>query len=96
MSMKRLWAHYKNNKQLLDEVEHDIMNYQNRGLCYLPKPKGRRTMRSRTGACYHLGFSRVLVLFPPNWGTGGVAQKTPRFYETRWRQLGRLRYDINP
>ena len=29
----------KYNKQLLDEVEHDIMNYQNRGLCYLPKPK---------------------------------------------------------
>ena len=29
----------KNTKQLLDEVEHDIMNYQNRGLCYLPKPK---------------------------------------------------------
>ena len=27
------------NKQLLDEVEHDIMNYQSRGLCYLPKPK---------------------------------------------------------
>ena len=27
------------NKQLLDEVEHDIMNYQNLGLCYLPKPK---------------------------------------------------------
>ena len=27
------------NKQLLDKVEHDIMNYQNRGLCYLPKPK---------------------------------------------------------
>ena len=26
-----------NNKQLLDEVEHDIMNYQSRGLCYLPK-----------------------------------------------------------
>ena len=30
-----------NNKQLLDEVEHDIMNYQNRGLCYLPKPKAK-------------------------------------------------------
>ena len=30
---------FSNNKQLLDEVEHDIMNYQNRGLCYLPKPK---------------------------------------------------------
>ena len=27
------------NKQLLDEVERDIMNYQSRGLCYLPKPK---------------------------------------------------------
>ena len=27
------------NKQLLDEVEHDIMNYQGRGLCYLLKPK---------------------------------------------------------
>ena len=26
-------------KQLLDEVEHDIMNYQNRGLCYLQKLK---------------------------------------------------------
>ena len=29
----------QHNKQLLDEVEHDIMNYQNRGLFYLPKPK---------------------------------------------------------
>jgi len=29
-----------NNKQLLDEVEHDIMNYQNRGLYYLPKAEG--------------------------------------------------------
>ena len=27
------------NKQLLDEVEHDIMDYENRGLWYLPKPK---------------------------------------------------------
>ena len=27
------------NKQVLDVVEHDIMNYLNRGLCYLPKPK---------------------------------------------------------
>ena len=26
------------NKQLLDEVGHDIMNYRNRGLCYLPQP----------------------------------------------------------
>ena len=32
-------SQYVYNKQLLDEVEHDIMNYQNRGLRYLPKPK---------------------------------------------------------
>ena len=30
---------FMNIKQLLDEVDHDIMNYQNRGLCYLSKPK---------------------------------------------------------
>ena len=35
--MKSLKIGY--NKQLLDEVEHDIMIYQNQGLCYLPKPK---------------------------------------------------------
>ncbi len=28
-----------NIEQLLDEIEHDIVNYQNRGLCYLPKTK---------------------------------------------------------
>ena len=28
------------NKQLLDEAEHDIMNYQNRGLCYLQQTRG--------------------------------------------------------
>ena len=32
-----------NNKQLLDEVEHDIMNYQNRCLCYLPKAEADNT-----------------------------------------------------
>ena len=26
-------------KQLLHEVEHDIINYQNQGLCNLRKPK---------------------------------------------------------
>ena len=31
--------------QLLDEVEHDIMNYENRGLCYLPKPKAEADNR---------------------------------------------------
>ena len=29
------------NIQLLDEVEHDNINYQNQGLCYLPKPKAK-------------------------------------------------------
>ena len=27
------------NKELLDEAEHDIKNYPDRGQCYLPKPK---------------------------------------------------------
>ena len=27
------------NKQLLNEAEHDIKNYPDRGQCYLPKPK---------------------------------------------------------
>ena len=27
------------NKQLLDECEHDIKNYPDQGQCYLPKPK---------------------------------------------------------
>ena len=36
---KQRWMNNELNKQLLDEVEHDIMNFQNRGLCYLPKPK---------------------------------------------------------
>ena len=32
-------SNLRHNRQLLDEVEHDIVNYQNRGLCYLPKPE---------------------------------------------------------
>ena len=31
------------NKQLLDEEEHDIMNYQKRGLCYLSKASTDKT-----------------------------------------------------
>ena len=38
-SAEKKLSYQIDNKQLLDEVEHDIMNYQNRGLCYLPKPK---------------------------------------------------------
>ena len=40
-------------KQLLDEVEHDIMNYQNRGLCYLPKPKAET---DNTDTRYHARY----------------------------------------
>jgi len=39
LGLKALLCYLCHNKQLLDEVEHDIVNYQNRGLCYLPKPK---------------------------------------------------------
>ena len=38
-----VWQSYI--KQLLDEVEHDIKNYQTRGLCYLPKPKAEADNR---------------------------------------------------
>ena len=38
-NVQYLLCQQTNSKQLLDEVEHDIMNYQNRVLCYVPKPK---------------------------------------------------------
>ena len=43
MCFNKKWKYYPvkfiNKQLLLDEVGHDIMNYQNRGLCYLPKMK---------------------------------------------------------
>ena len=46
---------WRNNKQLLDEVEHDSENYQGRGLCYLPKPKAEadNTNRGLDNSRYH-------------------------------------------
>ena len=38
-NLRKLTTTTTHIKQLSDEVEHDIINYQNRGLCYLPKPK---------------------------------------------------------
>jgi len=35
---QKRWLFNADIKQLLDEVEHNIVNYQDRGLCYLPKP----------------------------------------------------------
>ena len=52
-------------KQLLDEVEHDIMNYQNRGLCYLPKPKAEadNTDNICSRYCiYHVKFTSYCEL----------------------------------
>ena len=42
-------------KQLLNEVEHDIENYQRRGLCYPPKPKAEvdNTNRGIDNCRYH-------------------------------------------
>ena len=37
------------NKQLLDETEHDIKNYPDRGQCYLPKTKAE-AIDARTAA----------------------------------------------
>ena len=34
-----LGSYKTDNKQLLDEVEHDSDNYQGQSLSYLPKPK---------------------------------------------------------
>ena len=43
------------NKQLLNEVEYDIENYQGRCLCYLPKPKAEvdNTNRCLDNSRYH-------------------------------------------
>ena len=48
-----------NNKQLLDEVEHDSENYQGRGLCYLPKPKAEADNTNR-------GLDNFAIMRKPN------------------------------
>ena len=48
------------NKQLLDEVEHDIMNYQSRGLCYLPKPKDNSSSETEAKRSAILFLRRTL------------------------------------
>ena len=47
------------NKQLLDEVEHDSENYQGRGLCYLPKPKAEADNTNR-------GLDNFAIMRKPN------------------------------
>ena len=43
------------NKQLLNEIEHDIENYHGRGVFYPPKPKAEldNTNRSLDSSRYH-------------------------------------------
>ena len=43
-------------KQLLDDVEHDIMNYQNRGLCYLLKLKAEADNTDTGSECVRSQF----------------------------------------
>ena len=55
-----LWRDFLNdNKQLLDEVEHDSENYQGRGLCYLPKPKAEADNTNR-------GLDNFAIMRKPN------------------------------
>ena len=44
------------NKQLLDEAEHDIKNYPDRGQCYLLKPKAEADNidRGLDNSCYYI------------------------------------------
>ena len=56
-----------NNKQLLNEVEHGIENYQRRGLCYLPKPKAEvdNTNRGLNNSRYHAKteFNNCFIMY---------------------------------
>ena len=49
----------------LDEAEHNIMNYQNRGLCYLPKPKAEAVNRDIKYCvrAHEAGFGNILNYF---------------------------------
>ena len=53
-----------NIKQLLDEVEHDIVNYQNRGLCYqITQTRGFDNSRYHTKTefnnCFIIHFKTI-------------------------------------
>ena len=63
VSLQLIPRHYikpaTDNKQLLDEVEHDSENYQGRGLCYLPKPKAEADNTNR-------GLDNFAIMRKPN------------------------------
>ena len=54
-------------KQLWNEVEHDIENYQGRGLCYPPKPKAEVDNANRVldNSRYHAKteFSNCFIMY---------------------------------
>ena len=58
---------FNNNKQLLNGVEHDIVNYQGRGWRYLPKPKVEldNTNRGLDNCRYHAKteFNNCFILY---------------------------------
>ena len=58
---------YNNSKQLLSEVEHDIENYQARGLRYRPKPKAEvdNTNRGLDNCRYHAktDFKNCFIMY---------------------------------
>ena len=58
LASNRDYSQGANIKQLLDEVEHDIMNYQNRSLCYLPKPKASA---DNTDTYIHSTITQVII-----------------------------------
>ena len=55
------------NKQLLNEVEHDIENYQGRGWCYPPKPKAEvdNSNRGLDNSRYHAKteFNNCFIMY---------------------------------
>ena len=71
--MKQL---FRDNKQLLNEVEHDIENYQGRGLRYPPKSKASvdNTNRGLDNCRYHAktGFNNCFIMYSK--------QKNPKTY----------------
>ena len=76
------------NNYILDEVEHDIMNYQNRGLCYLPKPKITQT-RGFDNSLYHAKteFNNCFIIhFSHNSSSGTEAKRSAILFLRRTLQ----------
>ena len=53
------------NKQSLNEVEQDMRNYKDRGLCYLPKAEADNTNRDLNNSSYpaRTEFNNCFIIF---------------------------------